>query len=462
MTRTSRRAWRRISLVAFATLAIVASSLPLAPISSAAGNQALLLDGVNDGILLGTSGTPSPLGAQQFTLELWFMRTGAGVAASTGTGGNTDSIPLITKGRSESDGSNVDTNYFLGIDASSGELEADFEDQRASNNNNPVNGVTAVTQNVWHHAAVTFSGTQFCLYLDGALDGTCLATSQTPRFDSIQAPAIGTASDSTGALAGFFAGRVDEVRIWNVARTQQQIQGSMNSELTSGTGLIGRWGVNDGAGTSVAGSVGGINGTTTGGPTWVSGAPALDGPPPSGNQALLLDGVNDGILLGTSGTPSPLGAQQFTLELWFMRTGAGVAASTGTGGNTDSIPLITKGRSESDGSNVDTNYFLGIDASSGELEADFEDQRASNNNNPVNGATRGHAERVASRRGHLQRHAVLPVPGRRARRHVPGDLADAPIRLDPGAGDRNGLGLDGCARRFLRRSRRRGADLERR
>ena len=80
MTRTSRRAWRRISLVAFATLAIVASSLPLAPISSAAGNQALLLDGVNDGILLGTAGTPSPLGATQFTLELWFMRTGAGVA----------------------------------------------------------------------------------------------------------------------------------------------------------------------------------------------------------------------------------------------------------------------------------------------------------------------------------------------------------------------------------------------
>ena len=264
------------------------------------GNQALLLDGVNDGILLGTSGSPSPLGATQFTLELWFMRTGAGVAASTGTGGNTDSIPLITKGRSETDGSNVDANYFLGIDASSGELEADFEDLRATNNNNPVNGAGAVSQNVWHHAAATYDSTQFCLYLDGVLNGTCTATSQTPRSDSIQAPAIGTASDSTGVLAGFFAGRVDEVRIWNVARTQQQIQGSMNSELTSGTGLIGRWGMNDGAGTSVAGSVGGINGTTTGGPTWVSGAPALDGPPPSGNTGLQFNGSSQYVTFGAA------------------------------------------------------------------------------------------------------------------------------------------------------------------
>ena len=230
----------------------------------------LQIDGVDThGVLLGS---PGSLGASQFTLELWFKRTGAGVFQSTGSGGNTDSIPLITKGRSENDGSNIDTNYYFGIDASSGELEADFEDM-ATGANHPVNGATPVSMNVWHHGAATFNGSQFCVYLDGVLDGTCTATTAVPRSDSIQRPAIGTSTNSTGVVAGAFAGQVDEARIWNVARTQSEIQASMGSELTSGTGLIGRWGMNEGSGTTTAGSVGGINGSLTAGVTWVPGAP---------------------------------------------------------------------------------------------------------------------------------------------------------------------------------------------
>ena len=259
----------------------------------------------------------------------------------------------------------------------------------ATGANHPVNGATNVSMNVWHHGAATFNGSQLCVYLDGVLDGTCTATTAVPRSDSIQRPAIGTSTNSTGVVAGSFAGQVDEARIWNVARTQSEIQGTMNSELTTGTGLIGRWGMNEGSGTTTAGSVGGINGALTAGVTWVAGAPALDGgsPPPGTNDGVQLDGVDDAINLGAGGG-SPLGATQFTLELWFKQTGAGSVASTGTGGITTAIPLITKGRSESDGTNVDTNYFLGINQATGTLAADFEDQRTSNNNNPVNGASR--------------------------------------------------------------------------
>ncbi|MBK9570789.1 MAG: fibronectin type III domain-containing protein [Chitinophagaceae bacterium] len=80
---------------------------------------------------------------------------------------------------------------------------------------------------------------------------------------------------STGVAAGFFAGVIDEVRIWNFARTHLQIQTSINSELNSGTGLLGRWGLNDGSGTSAINSIAGSpNGTLTNGPTWVTpGAP---------------------------------------------------------------------------------------------------------------------------------------------------------------------------------------------
>ena len=46
-----------------------------------------------------TIGTAPDLGAQNFTIETWFMKTGAGTTTSTGGGGLTAAIPLVTKGR---------------------------------------------------------------------------------------------------------------------------------------------------------------------------------------------------------------------------------------------------------------------------------------------------------------------------------------------------------------------------
>src|SRR5687768_16912784 len=76
-------------------------------------------------------------------------------------------------------------------------------------------------------------------------------------------------------------------------------------------------------------------------------------------KAIQFDGYNDYV---TFGTASGLGASSFTLETWFKRTGTGVTTSTGTGGVT-AVPLLAKGRSESDGSSKDMNYFLGINSS---------------------------------------------------------------------------------------------------
>ena len=72
---------------------------------------------------------------------------------------------------------------------------------------------------------------------------------------------------------------VDEVRIWSVARTAAQIAASKNIEITGAqAGLMGRWGLNEGSGTSAADSSGnGITGTLVGTPTpsWVAGFPIV-------------------------------------------------------------------------------------------------------------------------------------------------------------------------------------------
>src|SRR4029079_11320970 len=116
---------------------------------SANSASALQLNGSTQYV---TFGTAAPLGAANFTLETWFRRTGAGVGVTTGTGGIASAIPLVTQGGAEQETpANVNMNWFLGLDASSGVLVADFEE--ASGPNHPVSGTTVVTSNVWHHAA---------------------------------------------------------------------------------------------------------------------------------------------------------------------------------------------------------------------------------------------------------------------------------------------------------------------
>jgi hypothetical protein len=258
--------FRLVALRAF--LIALFFGLPVAAAHSA--NFGLSCDGSNDYV---TFGRASNLGSATFTIETWFKRTGTGVSVSTGTGGVT-AIPLITKGRGEADGTNQDMNYFLGIRASDNVLCADFEEGTsgaAPGLNHPIAGATIVANNVWYHAAATFDGNKWQLFLNGALERE-LVVGRLPRADSIQHAALGSALTSTGSAAGFFSGVLDEARIWNYARSPQEIADNKNLEIQNAPGLLGRWGLNEGAGSIAADSSGnGINGTLTNGGVWVAG-----------------------------------------------------------------------------------------------------------------------------------------------------------------------------------------------
>ncbi len=223
-----------------------------------------------------------------FTLETWFKRTGAGVGVSTGTGGIASAIPLITKGGAEAETpANVNMNYFLGIDATSGKLVADFEEPAGPNH--PVSGTAVVTSNVWHHAAATYDATNgtWKLYLDGNLDTTlALGSAFQPQSASIQHAALGTSLTSTGTIAqppgGFFAGVLDEARIWNVARSDAQIATNFNKTLTAGAGLSPAMASTRArARRRPRASPGLPTGTLTNGPLWTAGPPLT----PAGNSA---------------------------------------------------------------------------------------------------------------------------------------------------------------------------------
>jgi len=84
---------------------VFAFALMSLAVDAGAQNNALSFNGTNQFV---TFGTAPGLGTPTFTLEVWFNWTGGGTAATTGTGGITDMIPLVTKGRGENEGSNVD------------------------------------------------------------------------------------------------------------------------------------------------------------------------------------------------------------------------------------------------------------------------------------------------------------------------------------------------------------------
>ncbi len=335
-----------------------------------------------------TFGAAAGLGVSNFTLECWFYKSGTGVGASTGTGGISSGIPLIAKGRGEADGSNLDMNYFLGINSSTNVLCADFEEgtgQASPGLNHPVYGTTTLCNNVWYHAAVTYDGSTWKVYLNGNLE-TTLAVNRLPQSLSIQHASLATALNSTGVASGYFNGKMDEVRIWNYARTQTDIQNNLSLEITSATGLLGRYSLNENTGTVAAntGSAGtSVNGTLVNTPTWIAGSTFTT---LNSNSSLQFGGTNS---YATFGNNAALGLSQFTLECWFRREGTGTTTTTGTGGVT-AIPIISKGTDDGNGTTNDINYFLGILSSDNKIVADFEEgtgQPTPGLNHPVTGTT---------------------------------------------------------------------------
>lgn len=265
---------RRFHLLVLLAVLLLLFSAPAGRISASAAPQAdsygLNLGSGTDYI---TFGDPSKLDLAHFTIETWFNRTGPGIAYTTGVGGLSQAIPLVTHGSPQSDGSNIDENWILAIDDSSDVIAADFEDM-ANGTNYPVVGTTHISINTWHHTAATYDGFTWHLYLDGNLEAT-LAANAAPRSDTIQQAGLGAMINSNGVAVGHFEGILDEVRVWNVARTQAQIDADLNNQLTTGQGLVARWSFEEGGGTAVGDSIsppadGNIMNT---GYTWVAGAP---------------------------------------------------------------------------------------------------------------------------------------------------------------------------------------------
>ncbi len=171
-------------------------------------------------------------------------------------------------------------------------------------------GATTVQANTWYHFGITWDSTNgLRVFLNGRLDGSQSQTNYSASGSSNYI-FLGFTPNQCSGNQGWFNGSVDQVKIYNYARTPAQIAYDYNRGAP-----VAWWKLDEDSGTQAADWSGnGLHGTLGSGssaPTWLSG---------KFNNALSFDG-NDYIDLGT---PTSLNiTQQISISAWIKRSALG-------------------------------------------------------------------------------------------------------------------------------------------
>jgi len=198
----------------------------------------LEFDGVNDYVVTDTI----PIGGlSTLTIESWVKLEGTQrvelFRQTNGSGGRSDIVFYMT---------NTALTGLVWNNSNRGRVTAD------------ITGIVTLGQ--WAHVAMVFDGSEgnqvdrIRLYVDG------LEIPGTLRIDRGSMPTVtwnqGNAPGYIGSQQGygaFFKGQLDDLRLWNVARTGAEIQADMARELSgSETGLVAYYPLNDGTGSTTA------------------------------------------------------------------------------------------------------------------------------------------------------------------------------------------------------------------
>jgi|GEM_PF-2756605 len=187
------------------------------------GNTAMDFDGVNDYVNLG-----STVATGIRTIEMWF-KPNTNIDNS-----NTGFISLITR----NDASQIDEYYLYFSSLSPNQGKLTF-----GRNSSSVAGAVAINSNnnswnadTWYHVAGVFDPVfGLALYINGIKQNETNPNTGAPGARP-EITALGRWGDLN---IRHFNGVIDEVRIWNVARTESEIQCQSNTPLTgTETGLV--------------------------------------------------------------------------------------------------------------------------------------------------------------------------------------------------------------------------------
>jgi cyanobactin cluster PatC/TenC/TruC protein len=128
--------------------------------------------------------------------------------------------------------------------------------------------VDTLKLNQWHHVAGTHDGQIMKVYIDGIEKATKAISDSKIDYEPENDLLIGTYKDNNETYP--FKGKIAEVRIWKVARTQQEIQKNMHQLLVGNElGLVGYWPLNEGSSNTAYDKTSNANHGIINGANWV-------------------------------------------------------------------------------------------------------------------------------------------------------------------------------------------------
>ncbi len=199
-----------------------------------AGGMALDFDGLDDIVNLTSTGV-EPAGGAARTIEAWIKTSTIstnvnGISVfSYGTNNLNQRMDLRLK--------NTNQSIYIGLSGASSSLV------RKKTGKN-------ISDGIWHHLAMSYPGgnaplNNASLYLDGEL-------LTVTGVNSAEVPATLTGLMTLGGRilgARFFEGTIDEVRLWDYARSKEEILNNMRWNLTgSESGLVAYFNLDEGPG----------------------------------------------------------------------------------------------------------------------------------------------------------------------------------------------------------------------
>ncbi len=205
-------------------------------ISTGPGN-ALQFDGINDYVSLPNGSINTKLTGGQVTVEAW---------VNSSVSGN---LKTIIKNWGTS------INGAFHFDIQNGILYVTVA--QSNNTTITLSSPSSLEINRWYHVAFSANGTTVKLFVNGQEVGS--ATYNGTLKTDFQYVNIGSkpsnSGGSDGANPGYFNGSMDEIRIWNVGKSEAEIQTNMRNPIDPNTsGLIAYYNFNNGL----------ANGTNTG------------------------------------------------------------------------------------------------------------------------------------------------------------------------------------------------------
>jgi concanavalin A-like lectin/glucanase superfamily protein/FG-GAP repeat protein len=200
-----------------------------------AANPSLSLNGTTSFMSVANSASLKP-GNGSWSVEFWLKRGGAG----------TGNFPPVIGSRAWS--VSLDKGWAVELDSSNSfKVSAHFADGSTGFDAPNVESANGTALGAWEHWAVVFdrAGGNVQFYRNGALDASRAVTFPTGTIDQTDPILVGADKVTDGLR--FLQGTVDDVRVWNSARTATQISDNFKATLLgTETGLAAYWNFNAG------------------------------------------------------------------------------------------------------------------------------------------------------------------------------------------------------------------------